>query len=38
MLTPPRVLTRTDNPISQAIVCYETRTKIILCFVRPPET
>ena len=33
-----RVLTRTDNPTSQAIVCYAPRTKIILCFVRPPET
>jgi hypothetical protein len=33
-----RVLTRTDNPTGQAVVCCAPRTKIILCFVRPPET
>jgi len=33
-----RVLSRTDNPTGQAIVCCAPRTKIILCFVRPSET
>ena len=33
-----RVLTRTDNPTGQAVVCCAPRTKIILCFVPPPET
>jgi hypothetical protein len=33
-----RVLSRTDNPTGQAIVCCAPRTKIILCFVRPPDT
>jgi hypothetical protein len=33
-----RVLTRTDNPTGQAVVCTAPRTKIILCFVRPPES
>jgi hypothetical protein len=32
-----RVLHRTDNPTGQAIVCCAPRTKIILCFVRPPD-
>jgi hypothetical protein len=33
-----RVLRRTDNPTGQAVVCCAPRTKIILCFVRPPDT
>jgi hypothetical protein len=33
-----RVLSRTENPTGQAIVCCAPRTKIILCFVRPPDT
>jgi hypothetical protein len=33
-----RVLLKTDNPTGQAVVCCAPRTKIILCFVRPPET
>jgi hypothetical protein len=33
-----RVLTRTDNPTGQAVVCTAPQTKIILCFVRAPET
>jgi hypothetical protein len=32
-----RVLSRTDNPTGQAVVCCAPRTKIILCFVRPPD-
>src|SRR5580692_9860607 len=32
-----RVLRRTDNPTGQAVVCCAPRTKIILCFVRPPD-
>src|SRR5271169_4286061 len=32
-----RVLRRIDNPTGQAVVCCAPRTKIILCFVRPPE-
>src|SRR5580693_8799840 len=31
-----RVLRGTDNPTGQAVVCRAPRTKIILCFVRPP--
>ncbi len=33
-----RVLDKTKNPTGQAIVCMAPRTKIILCFVRPPDT
>ena len=33
-----RVLRGTDNPTGQAVVCCAPRTKIILCFVRPPDT
>lgn len=33
-----RVLPKTDNPTGQAVVCTAPRTKIILCFVRSPET
>ena len=33
-----RVLRRVDNPIGEAVVCCAPRTKIILCFVRPPDT
>jgi hypothetical protein len=33
-----RVLLKADNPTGQAVVCWAPRTKIILCFVRPPET
>jgi hypothetical protein len=33
-----RVLRRTDNPTGTAIVCRMPHTKIILCFVRPPDT
>lgn len=33
-----RVLRRVDNPTGEAVVCCAPRTKIILCFVRPPET
>jgi hypothetical protein len=32
-----RVLPTTHNPTGQAVVCYAPRTKIILCFVRPPD-
>jgi hypothetical protein len=32
-----RVLRRTDNPTGQAVVCCAPLTKIILCFVRPPD-
>ena len=33
-----RVLARPDNPTGRAIVCYAPRTKIVLCFVRPPDS
>ena len=33
-----RVLPETYNPTGQAVVCMAPKTKIILCFVRPPET
>jgi hypothetical protein len=33
-----RVLPETRNPTGQAVVCTAPRTKIILCFVRPPDT
>jgi hypothetical protein len=33
-----RVLRRIDNPTGEAVVCCAPRTKIILCFVRPPDT
>jgi len=33
-----RVLPKIDNPTGQAVVCTAPRTKIILCFVRSPET
>ena len=32
-----RVLRRVDNPVGEAVVCYVPRTKLILCFVRPPD-
>jgi hypothetical protein len=32
-----RILQRIDNPTGQAVVCCAPRTKIILCFVRPPD-
>jgi hypothetical protein len=32
-----RVLRKTDNPTGRAVVCCAPRTKIILCFVRPPD-
>jgi hypothetical protein len=32
-----RVLPITENPTGQAVVCNAPRTKIILCFVRPPD-
>ena len=32
-----RVLHRINNPTGQAVVCCAPRTKIILCFVRPPD-
>jgi len=32
-----RVLPTTNNPTGQAVVCNAPRTKIILCFVRPPD-
>ena len=34
---PDRILSTTINPTGQAVVCCAPRTKIILCFVRPPE-
>jgi hypothetical protein len=33
-----RVLPKNNNPTGQAVVCTAPRTKIILCFVRPPDT
>jgi hypothetical protein len=33
-----RVLPIIDNPTGQAVVCTAPRTKIILCFVRSPDT
>jgi hypothetical protein len=33
-----RMLPETNNPTGQAVVCTAPRTKIILCFVRPPDT
>jgi hypothetical protein len=33
-----RVLPKIDNPTGQAVVCTAPRTKIILCFVRSPDT
>lgn len=32
-----RVLPETRNPTGQAVVCTAPGTKIILCFVRPPD-
>jgi hypothetical protein len=32
-----RVLRRTDNPTSEAVVCRVPGTSLILCFVRPPD-
>jgi hypothetical protein len=33
-----RVLPETHNPTGQAVVCTAPQTKIILCFVRAPDT
>src|SRR5580704_3548011 len=33
-----RVLPKIDNPTGQAVVCTAPKTKIILCFVRPPDS
>ena len=33
-----RVLPKIENPTGQAVVCTAPRTKIILCFVRPPDS
>ena len=33
-----RVLPETHNPTGQAVVCTAPKTRIILCFVRPPDS
>jgi len=32
------ILNRTDNPTGRAIACWNPQTRILLCFVPPPQS